>query len=71
MFANLVASNILVMLFLAVRDVLKTLKRKIFICRRDIILERIKEAKKQREIGDRETLAYSKALKSSNNKIYL
>ena len=70
-FAYLVGSNILVMFFLAVRDALKTLKRKIFICRRERILKRIKEVKKQREIGDRQTKAYSKALKSSNNKIYL
>jgi len=56
-FAYLVGSNILVMFFLAVRDALKTLKRKIFIQRRNRILKRIEEAKRKREIGDRQTKA--------------
>ena len=56
-FAYLVGSNILVMFFLAVRDALKTLKRKILIQRRNRILKRIEEAKIKREIGDRQTKA--------------
>ena len=56
-FAYLVASNILVMFFLAVRDALKTLKRKIFIRRRDRILKRINEAKRNREISVRQAKA--------------
>ena len=39
-FGYLVGSNIIVMVFLALRDVFKALKRKIFIRRRDEILKR-------------------------------
>jgi hypothetical protein len=50
-FGYLVGSNIIMMVFLAVRDVFKTLKRKFFICRRDRILRRNKELEQKRDIA--------------------
>ena len=54
-FGCLVGSNILVMVFLALSDALKTLKRKIFICRRDRILKQNKEWKQKKDLADRQS----------------
>ena len=50
-FGYLVGSNIIVMVFLAVRDLYKTLKRKFFICRRDRILRRNEKWEQLRDIA--------------------
>ena len=52
-FGYLVGSNIFVMVFLALRDIFKTLKREIFICRRDRILKQNEEWKQKRVIVER------------------
>ena len=46
-FGSMVGSNILVMVFLALRDAIKTLKRKIFIWTRDRILEAERRAEEK------------------------
>ena len=70
-FGYLVGSNILLMVFLALRDAFKTLKRKIFICRRDRILKQNEEWKQKRNLAERQSQAEAKALKKAVNRIWL
>ncbi len=70
-FGYLVGSNIILMVFLASRDVLKTLKRKIFIWKRDIIMKRNEEWKQKRDLAERRDKAVRKALKREINRIWL
>ena len=70
-FGYLVGSNILLMVFLALRDAFKTLKRKIFICRRDRILKQNEEWKQKRNLAERQSQAEAKALKRAVNRIWL
>jgi hypothetical protein len=68
-FGSMVGSNLLVMISLALRDVFKILKRKIFICSRVRILKRKQERKKKRDDAERRAKADAKALKRAINKI--
>ena len=70
-FGYLVGSNIFVMVFLSLRDVFKTLKRKIFIRKRDRILKRNKEWKQKRDLAERRAKADAKALKKEVKRIWL
>jgi hypothetical protein len=70
-FGYLVGSNIILMIFLALRDVFKALKRTIFIKKRDRILKRNKEWKKKRDLAERRAKADAKALKREVNRIWL
>ena len=54
-FGCLVGSNILVMVFLALRDAFKTLKRKIFICKRDSILKRNEDLRKKKDLAEKQS----------------
>ena len=70
-FGYLVGSNIIVMVFLALRDVLKALKRKIFIRRRDEILKRNEERKQIRDLAESCVKGNAKELKRAMNRIWL
>jgi len=70
-FGYLVGSNIIVMVFLALRDVIKALKRNIFIRKRDRILKWNKEWKQMRDLAERRAKADEKALKREVNIIWL
>ncbi len=70
-FGYLVGSNIIVTVFLALRDVFKALKREIFICRRDRIMKQNEEWKQKRDIAERRSKAESKLLKRVVNRIRL
>ena len=54
-FGYLVGSNIFVMVFLILRDVFKTLKRKIFICKRDSILKRNEDLRKKKDLAEKQS----------------
>jgi hypothetical protein len=54
-FGCLIGSNILVMVLLALRDAFKTLKRKIFICKRDRIMKQNEEWKQKRDLAERQS----------------
>jgi hypothetical protein len=59
------------MVSLALRDAFKILKREIFVCRRDRILEKNEERKQKRDVAERLAKADAKALKRAINKIRL
>jgi hypothetical protein len=67
----LVGSNIFVMVFLASSNVLQTLKREIFICRRDRILKQNEEWKQKSLLAEKLSKAELKALKRAVNRIRL
>ena len=70
-FGYLVGSNIIVMVFLALRDVFKALKRKIFIRSRDKILKQNEEKKQIRDLTESCVKVNTKELKRAMNRIWL
>jgi hypothetical protein len=70
-FGYMVGSNIIFMVLLALIDVFKALKRKIFICRRDKILKQNEERKQIRDLTESCVKVNTKELKRSMNKILL
>jgi hypothetical protein len=70
-FGYMVGSNIILMVLLALIDVFKALKRKIFICRRDKILKQNEERKQIRDLAESCVKDNEKELKRAMNRIWL